>query len=259
MLSSFLSSLSSNQKMACVVYYVHERAIQLSLVHAPSAVRATKGYTPMMFIELLVPKGTLSTEQRRQIGQRLVTEFMSEEEQQGAHAAVIESWRAFTQVVVHELDTWVVGGRAVEPGEPPRYVVRVSVPGAWRKDMSAAVIARITHVLAEADADPQRLYREPQAWVYVVGIAEGSCGVLGQVVGSSDIVKMITKSFRESADRGAFIKAAAPGMAIDPICGMTVGLTEAAITLAHEGVTYAFCSAGCRAVFAEEVRAAWPE
>ncbi len=169
---------------------------------------------------------------------------MTEEEEQSAPAAVIESWRALTQVVVHELDTWVVGGRPVEPGEPPHYVVRVSVPGAWRKDMSAAVIARITRVLAEADADPQRLYREPQAWVHVVGIAEGSCGVLGLAVGSSDIVKMITRPFRESPDRDALIKAAAPGTTIDPICGMTVPLTDAAITLEHEGVTYAFCSCG---------------
>jgi YHS domain-containing protein len=213
----------------------------------------------MMFIELFAPKGALSAEQRRQIGQRLVTEFMTEEEEQSAPAAVIESWRALTQVVVHELDTWVVGGRPVEPGEPPHYVVRVSVPGAWRKDMSAEVIARITRVLAEVDADSQRLYREPQAWVHVVGIAEGSYGVLGQAVGSSEIIKMITRPFRESPDRDALIKAAAPGTAIDPICGMTVPLSDAAITLEHEGVTYAFCSAGCRAVFTEELRAARPE
>jgi YHS domain-containing protein len=48
----------------------------------------------------------------------------------------------------------------------------------------------------------------------------------------------------------------APGTAIDPICGMTVALTDTAIILEHQGTTYAFCCNGCRAVFAEQLRAA---
>jgi YHS domain-containing protein len=213
----------------------------------------------MMFIELFVPKGALSTEQRRRLSERLIIEFMTEEEEASAPAAVIEASRAIEQVVVHEPDTWIVGGRPVDPAEPPRYVVRVSVPGSWRKEMSAEVISRVTRVLAEADADPQRLYREPHAWVHVIGIPEGSCGAFGQVMGSSDIVKLITRPFRESPERDALIKAAAPGTAIDPICGMTVALHDTAITLEHEGTTYAFCSPACRAVFTEEQRAARPE
>jgi YHS domain-containing protein/phenylpyruvate tautomerase PptA (4-oxalocrotonate tautomerase family) len=244
--------------MTCVLYYVQNQTIAWNF-HGLSSITRQRKESAMMFIELFVPRGSLSEEQRRQIGERLVTEFMAEGEEQSAPAAVIESWRALTQVVIHEPSTWFVGGRPLDPGEPPRYVVRVSVPGAWRKDMSAEVIARITRVLAEADADPQRLYREPQAWVHVVGIAEGSCGVLGQAVGSNDIIKMITRPFRESPDREALIKAAAPGTAIDPICGMTVALSDAAITLEHAGLIYAFCSPGCRAVFTEELRVAHPE
>ncbi|MEO7912180.1 MAG: YHS domain protein, partial [Roseiflexaceae bacterium] len=104
----------------------------------------------MLFIELFIPQGALSTEQRHHLGKRLI-EVMSEE---NAPAAVIEAWRAISQVVIYEPDTWIVGGRPVAPTEPPRYVVRVSVPDAWRKAMSAHAIARITQVLAEADADP---------------------------------------------------------------------------------------------------------
>jgi YHS domain-containing protein/phenylpyruvate tautomerase PptA (4-oxalocrotonate tautomerase family) len=209
----------------------------------------------MMFIELFAPKGALSEEQRRQIAERLVTEVMYEE---SAPAAVLEAGRAFTQVVVHEPDAWIVGGRPVDPAEPPRYVVRVSVPGSWRKEGSAWLISRVTRVLAEADADPQRLYQEPHAWVHVVGIPEGGCGAFGQVLRSSDITRLITKPYREAPEGSIPTKELAPGMAIDPICGMTVPLTDTAMTLEHKGTIYAFSSPACRAVFAEDQRAVSP-
>lgn len=209
----------------------------------------------MMFIELFVPKGALSEEQRRNLSERLITEFMTDEEEESAPTTVVEANRAIQQVVVHEPDPWIAGGRLVDASEPPRYVVRVSVPGAWRKEMSAEVISRVTRVLAEADQDPQRLYQEPVAWVHIIGVPEGSYGTFGQVMRSPDIVRMITKSFRESPERAALMKAAPPGTAIDPVCGMTVPLTDTAITLEHDGTTYAFCSAGCRTVFVEEQRA----
>jgi len=209
----------------------------------------------MIFIEVFAPKGALSTEQRHHLGKRLI-EVISEE---SAPTEVIEAWRGISQVVFHEPDTWSVGGRVVDPTEPPRYTVRVSVPGAWRKEMSAYVISRFTQVLAEADADPQRLYQEPHAWVQIIGIPEGSCGTFGQVMRSTDIIKMVTKPFREAPEGRIPADEAAPGTAIDPICGMTVTLTDTSITLEHEGTTYAFCCVGCRTVFAEQLRAARPE
>jgi YHS domain-containing protein/phenylpyruvate tautomerase PptA (4-oxalocrotonate tautomerase family) len=210
----------------------------------------------MMFIELFFPKGALSEEQRRQIAERLVTEVMYEE---SAPASVLEAGRALTQVVIHEPDTWIIGGRSVDPSEPPRYVVRVSVPGSWRKEGSAWLISRVTQVLAEADANPQRLYQEPHAWVHVVGIPEGSCGAFGQVMRSTDITRLITKPYREAPEGSIPTQELAPGTAIDPICGMTVALTDTTIMLEYEGTTYAFCSPACRAVFAEEQRAVSPE
>lgn len=200
----------------------------------------------MMFIELFVPRGSLSPERRRRVAERLVTEVMSEE---SAPPAVIEASLALSHVVVHEPDTWMVGGRSLEPTEAPRYLVRVSVPNAWRKEMSEHVISRVTRVLAEADDDPHRLYREPHAWVHVVGVPEGSMGAFGHVMGSTDIVKMVTRPFREAEVSTADPP---PGTAIDPICGMSVTLAEATITLAHDGTEYAFCSAACRRVFSEE-------
>jgi xanthine dehydrogenase accessory factor len=44
-------------------------------------------------------------------------------------------------------------------------------------------------------------------------------------------------------------KRAAPAEAVDPVCGMTVAADESSYPLEHDGVTYYFCSAGCRREF----------
>ncbi len=212
----------------------------------------------MMFIELFVPKGTLSEEQRRRLSERLITEFMTGEEEQSAPSGVIEANRAIQQVVIHEPDTWIVGGKPIAPNEPPRYLVRVSIPASWRKQMSAEVISRVTRVLAETEPNPQRLYQEPVAWVHVIGVPEGGYGTFGKALEGTDLIKMITKPYRESPEREALIKSAPPGTPIDPICGMSVPLSDSALTLEHEGTIYAFCSAGCRQVFIEELRGGSP-
>src|SRR5260221_9668472 len=53
---------------------------------------------------------------------------------------------------------------------------------------------------------------------------------------------------------GAATRAAAAGvessLATDPVCGMTVDPTTSKHLLEHQGVTFHFCSAGCRAKFA---------
>ena len=44
-------------------------------------------------------------------------------------------------------------------------------------------------------------------------------------------------------------KRTAPAEAVDPVCGMTVAADESSYPLEHEGVTYYYCSAGCRREF----------
>ena len=44
-------------------------------------------------------------------------------------------------------------------------------------------------------------------------------------------------------------KLAAPAEAVDPVCGMTVAADDSSYPLEHDGVTYHFCSAGCRREF----------
>ncbi|HEY4461084.1 MAG TPA: XdhC family protein [Streptosporangiaceae bacterium] len=46
--------------------------------------------------------------------------------------------------------------------------------------------------------------------------------------------------------------APAPAEAVDPVCGMTVTAGPSAYPFEHEGVTYYFCSAGCRREFGKD-------
>jgi hypothetical protein len=145
----------------------------------------------MMLIELFVPKGALTEERRRRVGQRLLAELTHVE---GAPPAVLDAARALWHVVVHEPDAWIAGGRPVEPTEPARYFVRMSVPSdgsSLTDEVRAGYVSTITRVLAETDEDPQRLYREPHAWVHIIDVPEGSFGALGRAMRNADIIKMV--------------------------------------------------------------------
>ncbi|MBO0813667.1 MAG: YHS domain-containing protein, partial [Actinobacteria bacterium] len=50
-----------------------------------------------------------------------------------------------------------------------------------------------------------------------------------------------------------------PAQAVDPVCGMTVPATAASFPLAHDGVTYYFCSTSCRRRFEQDPAAHAPE
>ena len=45
---------------------------------------------------------------------------------------------------------------------------------------------------------------------------------------------------------------AQPAQAMDPVCGMTVAASPASRPLEHDGITYYFCSAGCRSQFGQD-------
>lgn len=143
----------------------------------------------MPFVELYAPKGALDSERGRAAKRSLVAEVMKAEGAPDTPAARAISW-----LVVTEPDEWFVGG---EPAgvEPPRYVVRVSVPAGSLDDAKRAdMIDRVTRVLAGAeeeageDTAAERLYREPLAWVHIHEVPEGNWGAAGRPVGLRDII-----------------------------------------------------------------------
>ncbi|ARQ68373.1 YHS domain-containing protein [Streptomyces marincola] len=208
----------------------------------------------MLLIDIFVPKGALTEEERQELGRRLIDTLMVEDD---SHAVeVIDAQRAITQVLVHEPATWVLGQRpAAAPADPPRYLVRVTVPASWRKDMSGDIVEIVTGVLAEteraAGRDPERLRREPHATVLVEGVSEGGIGVFGRAMGSMELMELVSRPYRDTAgDRPA--PASGQGHLTDPVCGMRVTLDDSALTLVHEGVLYGFCHGLCRRAFADE-------
>jgi len=61
------------------------------------------------------------------------------------------------------------------------------------------------------------------------------------------------------AQAGGPARAADPAQAVDPVCGMTVPAKAASFPLAHDGVTYYFCSTSCRRRFEQDPAAYAPK
>lgn len=211
----------------------------------------------IFFLELFVAKGRFAPDELRDLAQRLtmnqllthvdaLSDIVDPREAASADPGVMRLLDDSCHVVVHELDVWIVGGQALRSENPARYIARVYVPGPWRKNMSAFLIASITRVLSQFDPDPRRLYEKPHAEVSVLGVPEGGYGAFGRVIGESDVLDMISdaKSNRETATP--------TGELIDPVCGM---LGAKGLTLEHEGTIYGFCSVGCRNHFAAKLAA----
>lgn len=206
----------------------------------------------MFTIELFVPPGALSPQRQARVAERLGTMAIVTEDM--AAAETVEAARDATDVIIHEPATWFLGRRRLGPSLPPRYLARVSVPGAWRKELSEHLTTQITRALADLDENPERLYREPQAVVQVVGVPEGSYGLFGRTFGSNDVAELLSSPFREARRSGTTAEAP-PGMVVDPACGAVMSLDdEQTVVLDLDGVTYGFCCAGCRNAFVDEHR-----
>ncbi|MBO8192038.1 hypothetical protein ITI46_10210 [Streptomyces oryzae] len=214
----------------------------------------------MLLIEVFAPRGVLSEGEREALGRRLIDALMVEDD---SHAIeVIDAQRAITQVLVHEPAAWVLGARPTagragraDPADPPRYLVRVTVPASWRKEVSTHMVRIITDVLAEtersAGRDPERVRREPHAVILVDGISEGSVGIHGRAMSSLDLTELVSREYRD-ATAGRPAPSPSPHTLIDPVCGMSVELEDSTLTLVHEGVMYGFCHGLCRRAFADE-------
>ena len=84
--------------------------------------------------------------------------------------------------------------------------------------------------------------------------AAGELGVRsGKGIDASSAAKSASRRGKRtssgSAEQTPAASAQAPAEATDPVCGMTVATGKAGRPLEFEGVTYYFCSAGCRSEF----------
>jgi xanthine dehydrogenase accessory factor len=74
----------------------------------------------------------------------------------------------------------------------------------------------------------------------------------GALAGASPSAAATPPAGTTAAVTGSTHAAANPAEATDPVCGMTVPATPAGRPLTHDGVTYYFCSPGCRQKFEKD-------
>lgn len=155
----------------------------------------------MPFVEVFSTPGTPRPEQRKQIAERLVAEVMVAE-----GAPDNEYARAISWLVWHEVEAWSIGGRLASTDEPPRYVVRVSLPAAAVTDAKREeIVMRVTRVLADADDEPERMYTSISSFVLIDEVPEGNWGGIGRVVRFNEIASFVmtgeTDGFDEQSAR----------------------------------------------------------
>ncbi|WP_200803709.1 YHS domain-containing protein [Pseudonocardia thermophila] len=194
-----------------------------------------------MTVEVSVAGRPMTVEQEHDLADRLLR-ALTEAEQ--TPESTIESARELIHVLVGRPRAWATGGPA-----GPRYLVRVTVPGAWATaEFARTVVPLITDAIAGTEPDPTRLRREPHCVAQLIGLREHHVGTLGRAT-TSALTRLMTGGYRGVDDE----RTAPTGGAIDPVCGMVVDRATATITLIHDGVQHAFCSASCRKVVLEDV------
>lgn len=197
----------------------------------------------MNLIEIAYPEGTLDESQRQAIATGITSRFLVEPD---APAQAIERAGRATHVWFHEGRTWTTGAGPHRGETPYPVVVTITVPEAWREELSRHAIGAVRAALLR-HAPGVGLRDEGAVWINVVGVDEGSLGMNGKPVTSVDIVRYLTRDITlpEAEDLPE-------GVRIDPVCGMRVHLGKGTIRLNHNGQTIAFCATGCRNVYAQD-------
>lgn len=197
----------------------------------------------MFLLEVFLPAGTTSAQRRADIAARLGRALVDGDI---AAAETVRSAQDLTDVLVHEVSTWHVGGGPAADGDRSRYLVRASVPGPWRKEMSEHIVTRVTAALASPDDDPD-------VRIQVVGVPEGGHGLHGRVYGSNDLAELLSEPYRV-ARRAGTAQPAPEGMYVDPACGAVMPKdTEGIVTAEIDGVTHGFCCSQCRDAYLTEL------
>lgn len=206
----------------------------------------------MFLIEITHPAGAVEPGEQATIAEDITRRMMNPK---AAPAETLDRARRMLHIRFHETSAWYTGDGAPREGEPPPFLVTVTVPEAWREEFSPGGIAAVRGAIARFDAR-HGFTREPgELWVNVVGIADGSIGFNGSATDAIGVVNYMTEQYRAKAPEDRQLP---DGVVLDPNCGMRVRLGPRAITLRHGEEVLGFCSAGCRAAYAEQHHLAVP-
>jgi hypothetical protein len=110
----------------------------------------------MMTIEVFVTGRAMTADEERELAERVLRALTTED---AAPAAVMDSARELTHVLVSQPRTWVTGG----PDAAPRYLVRLTVPRTWSNapEFGDHIVPLISEAVAGTEPDPTRLRRAP--------------------------------------------------------------------------------------------------
>lgn len=199
----------------------------------------------MNLIEITHPAGALDDAARAEVADHIINGLFGTEQ---IPPETLRRARRMSHVHFHEATGWFTGDGPLPEHAPPPYLVTITVPEAWRDEMSRHGIGVVRAALRRQDNRRGFTRDGGDVWINVVGIADGSIGLNGKPTTAAGVVNYMTEEYRVT-------QAARPdlpdGVVIDPICGMRVHLAPDAITLDHDGETIGFCATGCRDAYAE--------
>jgi hypothetical protein len=207
----------------------------------------------MFLIQIACPAGFLDPDDQERIARDIPRRMKMVPG--AAPGETFERARRMLHVAFHEATTWCTGDGPVDDGQPPPFVVTVTLPEAWREEFSSHGISAIGAALEAFDTERGFVRPGGDVWVNVVGVADGSIGLNGSATDAIGVVNYMTEGYRAAAPA---VPASPDGVVLDPICGMRVALGPRAITLQHGEDILGFCSTGCRAAYADTHQLAVP-
>lgn len=197
----------------------------------------------MNLIEITYPKGRLDSDDRSAIAQQVLLGILGDGG--AAPEATMRRARAMTHVVFHAAESWTTGDGPIPGDRPTPFLVTMTVPDAWRREIADHAIGVIHNALTSRDPAGATTRTGGDLWVNVVGVKDASIGLDGSPATADDLLMFMTEEHR-----AAPAEAELPdGVVADPICGMHVELDPDAITVDHDGRHVGFCSRGCRATY----------
>lgn len=201
----------------------------------------------MNLVRITCPRGAMTENERARMAASITSGTVGETDM--APEETMKRARRMTHIAFLELDGWTTGDGPVAQDAPPPFVVTVTVPEAWRSEVSRQFTGVIRAAIRRYDAGRGYSRDGGDVWINTVGILDGSIGLNGTASTADDVLAYMTEEFRAREPESVDVP---DDVVIDPICGMHVRLVPKAITLDHDGQVIGFCSLGCRAAYARQ-------
>lgn len=203
----------------------------------------------MILIDIACPVGALEDADRATVADDIISGLITDSGDSTSKAPeeTMRRARTMTHLGFRELIRWTTGDGPWQPTSAPPLWLTITVPEAWREEMSRHVIGWIRRVVRDLDQRHDWTRDPGSLWINLVGAPDGSIGLGGRPATADDVLDHLTEEFRANRDHDRPLP---EGTVVDPMCGMLVRLGPRSITLDHDGETLGFCAESCRDSYA---------